>query len=180
MNKYLHNVASVGFLFILNYSRLLLNLIHSRSNHLLRTSTTFIITDTPLCSSFLKLLRREFILCLTSFLSACWKIYLYILLAKLLSYRSAFFLSLYSLLLTFHATGKLVCSSLHAIILRPYFPRVELHLFAECMFTAGPSDDKRTSIAQCHLQPTRYIALYDNLLSNSAVLPIRLSVLLII
>jgi hypothetical protein len=67
---------------------------------------------THLCSSFVKLVRSECILFLTSFLSACWKISLYVLLAKLLRYRSTFSSRCYCLLLTSHATGKLVCSSL--------------------------------------------------------------------
>ena len=153
---------------------------HSRSNHILRTSATFIRTDTPLCSSFLKLLPREFVLFLTSFLSACWKISLYFLLAKLLSYRS----SLFSLSVCFDLDiprDRQTCMQLAAgNYTSPLFSFSTAAPFAECMFTAGPSDDKRTNIAQCYLPTTPCIALYDNILSNSAVPPTRLSILLII
>jgi hypothetical protein len=58
---------------------------------------------TLLCSSFLKLVRREF-LCLTSFLSACWKISVRILLAKLLRYRYSFCSS--CILCSWHSTRQ--------------------------------------------------------------------------
>ena len=48
-----------------------------------------------------------------------------------------FFLSLYYLLLTFHATSKLVCSSLRAIVLRLYFPPLQLHLLQRACLLPG-------------------------------------------